>query len=481
VKGNERRSVAVIGGGISGLACAHRLSEVAPELDVTVLEGAQRTGGLIATTERDGCLVELGPDSILTEKPAALDLIHRLGLDSEVIGTREHPRGAYVVARGRLEKIPDGFSMMAPIRFGPVLSSPILSPLGKLRMLSEMLLPRGPGGDESVGRFVRRRFGSEVLERIAQPLMGGIYGADVELLSLGSTMPRFLALEAKHGSVTRGLRRPAGNGGGSPGTNTASRDNGSTGARYGLFVSFKRGVQSVVDALTQKLGNQIRTGHEVRAVQRLGDGRFALELGDRTSHEFDAVVLALPARPMARVLDGLDRELAERLLDIPYGSTAAVTLCLERAHVPHALDAFGFVVPKRERRRIIASTWASVKFEGRAPLGTALLRVFFGGDGNDEVLELDDEKLVRVAREELGALLGIQAPPRWEHVARHPHAMPKYLLGHEGRKAAIERRVRRHPLLELAGNALYGVGIPDAVKSGEHAAERVVAGFARPL
>lgn len=457
--------VAVVGGGISGLACAHRLLELAPQAEVTLFERAPRTGGIIGTLHRDGCVVELGPDSILTEKPAAMNLVARLGLQAKVIGTRAKPRGAFVVARGQLQKIPDAFSMMGPARFLPVLSSSILSPRGKLRLLAEPFLPRGSVADESVGRFVRRRFGREVLERLAQPLMGGIYGTDVELLSLGATMPKFLELERDHGSVTLGLRRKA----------RAKTNGAAAGVRYGLFISFTEGVQTLVDALAHRLSERVRTGRGVHGLERHPNGHYTLHFDDGTSHDCDAVVLALPARPMSRVVSRLDAELAERLLDIPYGSTAAVTLCYQRADVPHALDGFGFVVPKVEQRRVLASTWASVKFEGRAPEGQALLRVFFGGDGHEATLDLEDAELVRVAREELGELIGVRAAPRWEHVVRHPHAMPKYLLGHAQRVDAIERRVRAYPGLELAGNSLHGVGIPDAIRSGEAAAERVVA------
>lgn len=456
----------VVGGGISGLAAAHRLIELAPDSDVTVLERATRPGGLIGTTRIDDCLVELGPDSILTEKPAALELARRLGLESEIVGTGTAHRGAYVVCRGKLERIPEGFSMMGPAEAWPVLRSPILSPAGKLRMLAETLLPRGPGGDESVGRFVQRRFGKEVLERLAQPLMGGIYGTDVNLLSLQATMPRFATMEAEHGSVTLGLMRKA-----SAGKAKAS------GVRYGLFVSFRGGVQTLTDALARTLGERLRLGDEATSLTRLGDGSYELGRAGQPPLVADAVVLALPARPLSRLVAPLDAAFADALLDIPYGSSAAVYLCFERADVPHPLDAFGFVVPKVERRRVMASTWASVKFPGRAPDDRALLRFFFGGDGQEEMLELSDERLVRAARAEAEALLGIRAEPRFCHVSRHPHAMPKYLLGHHQRVRAIEQQKQRHPGLELAGNSMYGVGIPDAVASGERAAERVVAAW----
>lgn len=453
---------------MSGLAAAHRLLELCPDVNVSVLERAGRAGGLVASEHVDDCLVELGPDSILTEKPAALHLARRLGLADAIIGTRQEHRGAYVVCRGRLERIPEGFSMMGPARAWPTLRSPILSAPGKLRMLCELFTPRGPGGEESVGRFVRRRFGKEVLERLAQPLMGGIYGTDVDLLSLQATMPRFAVLEAEHRSVTLGLMRQ----------NRAKES--AQGARYGLFVSFRDGVQTLTDALATKLGPRLSLFDEATSIRRLADGSYEVDRSRGQTLHAQALILALPARPMARLLERLDPDLGERLLDIPYGSSAAVHLCFERREVPHALDAFGFVVPKSERRRVIASTWASVKFEGRAPKDRALLRWFFGGDGNEEMLELSDDRLVQAARTEAQALLGIRAEPLFSHVTRHPHAMPKYLVGHGDRVRSIEHLASRHENLELAGNSMYGVGIPDAVKSGEQAAERVAARWTRP-
>lgn len=455
-------TITVVGAGVSGLACAARLLDERPELRVSVLEGAPRAGGLIGTIHRDDCLVELGPDSILTEKPAALDLAKSLGLEAHIISTQARNRGAYVVRGGRLHRIPEGFTMMAPSNFLPVLRSPILSWRGKARMIGETLLPRRGGGDESVGHFVRRRFGQEVLTRLAQPLMGGIYGTDVDMLSLHSTMPRFSMLEAEHRSVTLGLLQQ------SRGAQTGK----ASGVRYGLFVSFDGGVQTLTDALARRLGSRLELGKGVQRIEKSDTG-YTLHLEGET-RQTDALVLATPARPMARMLRSLDVALSESLLDIPYGSSAAVYYCFARKDVPHPLDAFGFVVPKAERRRVIASTWASVKFAGRAPADKALLRVFFGGDGNEEMLELDDDGLVRVGRSELTSLLGIRAEPRFAHVSRHPHAMPKYQVGHSGRVTRIERHLKRHPKLELAGNSMYGVGIPDSVRSGQAAAERLV-------
>lgn len=455
------RRVVVIGAGISGLSAAYRLTEAYPQLDVVLLEGSERAGGLIRTDVIDGFLVEQGPDSILTEKPQALLLARRLGLEPELLPTNTQDRGAFVVTDGHLERIPEGFSMMAPTRALPMLRSPILSTSGKLRLAMELLLPRGGySDDESIASFVRRRFGKEVLTRLAQPLMSGIYGSDPEELSLQSTMPRFIELERSHRSVTLGL--------------LAKRRSSpqSSGVRYGMFVAFKHGNQTLTDALAARLGSRLQLGRRVvELVQQ--DERFVVRLQSAEPMLADAVIFAAPARLMAPALRPLDAALAQQLASIRFGSTATVAYAFRREAIAHALDGFGFVVPSIERRRILASTWASKKFSGRAPAGKVLLRAFFGGAHDPTAPELDDRELVELGLSELDALLGVREAPLFASVNRQLEAMPQYVVGHARTVAAIETRLDRFPRLALAGNSLYGVGIPDAISAGERAAERI--------
>ncbi len=452
--------VAVIGGGISGLSAAYRLKQHGH--DLTVFEGSTRAGGILGTELRDGYVIETGPDSILSEKPWALKLAEELGLANEIIKTRSHPRGAYVVNHGKLVRVPEGFSLMAPTDFGQMASTPLLSTHGKLRMALDLALPRGhAGADESLESFVVRRLGRETFERLAQPLVGGIYGADPARLSLRATMPRFLDLETAHRSVSLGLRarqREAVERGAGP----------ASGARYGLFAAFRRGMQTFVDALVKQLDGAVETQSIVTSLERDQDG-FHVEVRGQ-SQTFDAVIVALPAHIAANLVRPIDRALCSELEAIAYGSAATVTFAFDRAQIAHALDAFGFVVPAIERRGIIASTWASVKYEGRAPEGKVLIRVFVGGYQGQHLVERSDGELTALARRELGDLVGLRGDPEFVRVVRYMKAMPQYHVGHLSRVARIEALLKQHPRFALAGNAYRGVGIPDAVKSGEDAA-----------
>lgn len=470
------RRVVVVGAGISGLSAAHRLLELEPDWNVSVVDAAARAGGLIRTERIEGCLVEQGPDAILTEKPAALRLAERLRLQDQLQSTNTRDRGAYLVNDGKLERIPEGFSMMAATEVWPIARTRLLSPLGKLRLLAEIVLPRGPElEDESVAAFVTRRFGREVLERLAQPLMSGIYGTNPAELSLASTMPRFIELERSHRSVTLGLlQRRARERQSAGATNGAA-----TGARYGMFVAFKQGNQTLIDALTQKLGSRVQLGQRLASLATLGEG-FRIHFDDGRAQDADAVVLALPASALAPALAELSPSASALLGGIGFGSTATVAYAWRSSDIPHPLDAFGFVVPEREHRALIASTWASKKFEGRAPEGQALIRVFFGGEREAELLAHTDDELALLGRQELKALIGVKAEPLFATVARQTRAMPRYTVGHKARVAGIEAALAGLPRLALAGNSLYGVGIPDAIAAGERGAERVHAALSGP-
>ena len=486
--------VVIIGGGISGLAAANRLLEHSGEtgeaIHLTLLEAGPRLGGVIRSEHRDGFLLEAGPDSFISEKPEALALAKRLGLEADLIETNQEHRRSFIVRAGRLRAVPEGFHLLAPSLIWPFLVSDILSPFGKARMALDLFLPRtSPNGeDESLASFVRRRLGREALERVAQPMVGGIYTADPEQLSLRATMPRFLEMEQQHRSLIRAMWK-----GRSPTVREGS------GARYSLFLSFEHGMQTLVDRLAQQISNfkfqtsdfkseisdsTAAVGATIQLNTKVEAIEFDLEPGSdgparkwnlRTSAgetvTADAVCLALPAFAAAGLLRDVNAQLATELEAILYASTATINLAYKRSDIPHPLNGFGFVVPIIERRTVMACTFSSVKFAGRSPAGYALLRAFAGGALQPEMFELEEEEMVRKVRGDLRELLGIEMPPVFVHVARWPNSMPQYHIGHLDRVKRIQQLVSTLPGLTLAGNAYTGPGIPDCIRSGETAAD----------
>jgi oxygen-dependent protoporphyrinogen oxidase len=365
----------VVGGGITGLAAAHRAVELAAEqgrsLDLTLLEAGDRLGGIIATERRDGFLVECGPDSFLSEKPWALALCRRLGLEDRLVRTDDRFRRTFVVWGGALHPLPEGFQLLAPTRLGPLLASRLFTWPGKLRMALDLVLPRGGEADESLGAFVRRRLGREALERVAQPLVAGIYTADPDDLSLTATMPRFKELERRERSVILAMWRAA--------RRAPAEAAGASGARWSLFVTLAEGMDELVRALGARLPpGSVRLKARVTDVAR-ADGAWRVTTQDGDVLAADGVILTPEAHQTARLLRYLDPSLALLLEGIPYASSATVTLAYRRAAIRHPLDGFGFVVPLAEARPIIAGTFSSVKYPGRAPDGHVLLRVFLGG------------------------------------------------------------------------------------------------------
>lgn len=462
------RRFAVIGGGITGLAAAHRMHELDPDADVVLLEARERLGGVLQTIQKEGCLMEAAADGFLTQPSAAVDLCRRLGLQDELIGTEPSGRRAYVVRRGRLQPIPDGFLVMAPTKLWPVLTTPILSVCGKLRMgLEYFLKARSDDADESLANFVCRRFGREVFERLVQPLLGGIYATDCEQLSLDATMPRFRQMEREHGSLIRAaLRRK---------DNSSSQSTG--GARYGQFMSLRHGMGSLIEALCRHLPEEsIWTRAPVLSLASLPKNRWELEIGGNhsTRLKVDGVVIAAPARRAERLIQDVDQPLARVVGRIQHNSCAVVSLAYRREDIAHPLAGFGFVVPLSERRLILSGSFASIKYAGRAPDGTLLLRVFIGGGCHVGLLQLSDSDLWQLAHHESASLLGIRGMPTATHVARHTHAMPEYQVGHLQHVEELQRHLERHPTLALAGNSYQGVGVPHCIESGESAAERLL-------
>lgn len=470
--------VAIIGGGIAGLSAAYRLHELAAArempLEVALFEASDRLGGPLESIRRDGFVIETGADSFLSEKPWALQLAERLGLAGELIATQEQFRKTYVVREGQLVEIPEGFSLLAPALIAPMLRSPLFSWRGKLRILIEPLIPRRrEDGDESLARFVARRLGREVLERVAQPLAGGIYTADPETLSIAATMPRFVEMERRKGSLIRGMRAAA--------RGRSAETRGTSGARWSLFVSFKGGVAAIIDALAARLAQSVRRRARVIELNHRGNDaesgvpRWRIRFADGAEVEADAVVCAAPAYALAPLLEPHNTQLAAALAGIRYASAATVAMAFRTADFPRLPRSFGFVVPIVENRRIIAGSFSSLKFAGRAPDGMILARVFIGGALQSEMMALDEDAMIAAAREEFAALLGVAARPALVCVRRWPDSMPQYEVGHLARVATIEREAAALKGFALAGAFMRGVGIPDCVHGGEAAAEAVFA------
>jgi oxygen-dependent protoporphyrinogen oxidase len=472
--------ILIIGGGISGLAAAFSLQEHSPNtgrpLEILLLEATERTGGVIRTHSREGFLIEGGPDSFISEKPEARALAERLGISGHLIETSAEHRRSFIVGGGRLHPVPEGFHLLAPSRFWPFLTTRIFSWRGKARMALDIFLPRraatasNGGDDESLAQFVRRRLGREALERMAQPMVGGIYTADPERLSLRATMPRFLEMERQSRSVIRGMWRARRE-------QAAHATQGTSGARYSLFLSFDEGMQVLSDTLAARLDKgSIRLNARIDSLsfdRATEDWKLRLQSGE--SLACDAVCLALPAYAAASLLRETDAQLASELEAIPYASTATINLAYRREDIPHPLDGFGFVVPILERRSVLACTFSSVKFPGRAPSGHALLRAFVGGALQPETFALDEEAMESAVREDLRDLLGIEKPPLFSLIEKWPRSMAQYHLGHLERVKRIEERLRAFPSLRLAGNAYGGAGIPDCIRSGERAAGEILA------
>jgi protoporphyrinogen/coproporphyrinogen III oxidase len=459
------RRVVVIGGGISGLAAAHRLRELNPSLDLTLIEASARLGGTLQTDQRGGFLIERGPDSFISEKPEAVTLAKRLGLESRLIETNSEHRRSFIVRNGRLRAVPEGFQLMAPSRIWPFMTTDIFSFSGKLRMAADLLLPRGSANgmsDESLASFVRRRLGREALERMAQPMVGGIYTADPETLSLRATLPRFLDLERDHRSLILAMLRKA------------RSETGTSGARYSLFLSFDRGMEVLVEALQQTLTQvDVRLNTRVQSITRT-HASWTIQTQTGETLEPDALCLALPSYVAAQLLSNVDQTLATQLNQIKYASTATINFAYRRAAIQHPLDGFGFVVPFIEKRSLIACTFSHMKFAGRAPEGHALLRAFVGGALQPEMFALDEPEIVRQVEQDLRGLLRIDGPPLFAEIAKWHNSMPQYEVGHLDRVQSIENQLAQLPNLALAGNAYRGAGIPDCIRSGEAAAEKLI-------
>ena len=458
------RPIAIVGGGISGLSAAWELQKRG--VPWVLLEAGPRVGGVIRTEEKDGFLLEGGPDSILAQKPEGVALCRELGLGDRLIPTNPELKAVYILRRGRLHALPEGMMLAVPTKILPFLRSGLFSWPGKLRMGLDLVRPGlQENGDESIATFLRRRFGQEAVERLGEPLLAGIHAGDPERLSILATFPRFRDLEAKHGSLVRGMWK-------------VPRPKPQPGARPpAAFYSLRGGLRELVDALVDRLpAESVRTGARVRSLSRSGDG-YAIGLDGGQIVTAAGVIVAAPGPKIAPVLEGLLPDASRTLAAVPFASSATVLLGYRREDVAHPLDGYGMVIPRTEGLRTTALSFVSTKFAHRAPAGHVLLRGFLGGVRDEGVLDLSDEEMVEAMRRDMTPVLGLKREPVLSRIFRWPGGTPQLEVGHLERMQAVESAVGEVPGLHLTGAGVWSTGIPDSVADGTRvaaaAAERV--------
>jgi oxygen-dependent protoporphyrinogen oxidase len=461
-EGPRPRRIAVIGGGITGLAAAYRLAVARTGAEIVLLEAGGRLGGKILTEKIGGVTVEGGPDSFLSMKPRGVGLAREIGLGDRFIGTIPENKRSFVSFGGRLHELPEGLSGLVPTKLGPIARSPLLSFAGKSRLALDYVLPPSTSdADETLAAFIERRLGREVYERLVEPLMAGIYAGDGRQLSLAATFPQLRAAERAHGGLIKGVLANRAAAPANPSSLTP-------------FVSFEGGLQELVDRLQRDLADRgvaIRTGAPVRRLRKTGNG-YQLALATGETLAADGAIVATPASATAELFASEWPTAAEALRAIPHVSTAIVALAFPKSV---SLNGYGYVVPRVEGRNVLACTWVSSKWPRRAPDDLSLVRVFVGRAGQAPATDKSDAELLEIALNELRDSVGLTEKPVLSRIYRWVDGMPQYTLGHLDRVAAIEQAIAGEPAIAIAGHAYRGVGIPDCIASGEKAAERILA------
>lgn len=460
--------IAIIGGGISGLAAAFELeqrSQAGADVEYTLYECSPRLGGVLRTEHVDGCVVEAGPDSFVTEKPWAADLSRLVGLGDQLIGSNDADRKTYILTRGRLVEMPDGLMFMVPTKVLPTGLSPLFSWSTKLRMTRELFHPpRTVDHDESVADFVTRHYGREMVDRLADPLLSGVYGGDSANLSVRAVLPRFAEMERAHGSLGRAMLAAR---------RKVKMASGTRRPTPPLFTSLKGGMQHLAETVVTKLNaSSLLTGVTVQAIQPEAGG-WVVSAGMQSDH-FDGVIVALPGLAAANVLRMASQELSGELAAVQYSSSITVGLGYDREVRETLPPGFGFLVPRSEGKRLLAATFVHNKFPHRAPEDRALLRCFFAGSNAEDVWALNDDQIVSIVRQELQQIIGLNAEPLFARVYKWKSAMAQYSVGHLDRLDRLERLRKQLPGLALAGNAYRGIGVPDCVRSGREAASELL-------
>ena len=480
-----RARIAIIGGGIAGLAAAYEVEKArstGAAISYTLFEDRPRLGGSLSSEIVNDAVLERGPDSFLTEKPAATELCRELGLGGDLLPSNDAARKTYIVVRNRLVALPDGLMFLVPTKLVPTALTTLFSLPTKLRMAMELMHPPRPAGqDESVAALVERHFGREAVDRLADPLLSGIYGGDSAQLSAQTVLPRLVDMERQYGSLTRGMlaahRKMQ-----AMMKNKAPGQSGRTGGSA-IFTALRGGMSQLVDAIAVRLDSgSVRTSAAVRAIART-NARWTISTADGRG-EFDALILATPAWAAATLLAPIDGELGTALAGIPYSSSITVNLVYDETQIGTLPEGFGFLVPAVEGRAMLACTFVHRKFLGRTPRGKAVFRAFLGGMKNEAMLDATDDTLVATVRREMSEILGAKtfsaaAEPEYTQVSRWRRAMAQYAVGHKERMQCIKDRVAALPGLRLAGNAYDGIGVPDCIRLGRQAARELVAAGVR--
>ena len=471
----SKRRIVVVGGGISGLTAAYRLTRIQPSWDITLVDANDRLGGVLQTTHRNGFLIERSADNFIanSEAPWARDLCEEIGFSDQIIPTNEKYRRAVIWLNDKLHPVPDGFQLMKTSDLVRIFQSPLLTWKGKLRIAAEKFVETKPAGadgdpnrvaDESLASFAVRRLGQEAFDRLVQPLVAGIYTADANQLSMNAALPQFVRMEQTAGSLAAATLRDR------PRDAVGRRGSG---ARYNQFWAPQNGMASLVDALEDKLASvDIRRSTSVSSIFRSG-GQWQVSLNDGSPESFDGVVSCLSAVAGAKIIAEVDDVLASELNAIEHASSAVVCLGYPKSQFREPLTAFGCVVPAMANRRVIAISFSSMKYPGRAPDDQHLLRVFLGGALQPKYAALSDDDTIRLATEEVASILGVSGEPTFATVQRWMNTMPQYHLHHLDRVARIRQRVASLPAFELESNGLDGVGIPQRVRAGNEAAARI--------
>jgi len=472
----NKKKVIIIGGGITGLSTAYFLQEALKtntrpdrekQVEILLMEAKPRLGGKLVSEQLEGFVIEGGPDSFITQKKWGMTLIQQLGLTNRLVQTHPVNKSIFILSRGKLVPMPEGFNLMVPGKLFPFLFSPLVSMPGKARMGMDFFIPKKASErDESIASFVRRRLGEEAVQQFAEPILAGIFAGDAEKLSMQATFPQFSLLEKKYGSLIKGMWK----------RRSQMAQQGNTATKWSLFVTLEEGLSSLITALRDKLDQvEIKTGSPITAVTPTDHGYEVVSGSERQTA--DALVITTPTYTAADWVSGWHPLLSKLLHEIPYVSTATVSLGFRRKDVKHPLKGFGFVIPRREGSAMMASTWSSTKFPGRAPKDHVLIRVFLGGAYQEDLVNQEESSLITLVRKELKGILGIDADPVVARAFRWIKANPQYHIGHVDLISEIEKQTQKHRGLFLTGAAYRGVGIPDCIQQGKETAEKVQAMF----